>query len=152
VANKAEAHEAVKVKATADAAMDELINANKVKATAVANKATAEALKAAKVKAVADAAMDQSNNANKDLDLGCINICCYIGALKYLDLDVGGIILRCYTGVSKYLAITFNYYLGAYLGNFYHEYKTFLYSLVFHAPKPIKLGSKGSSTKLRGDC
>jgi hypothetical protein len=27
---------------------------------------------------------------------------------------------------------------------------TFLLSLVFHAPKPIKLGSKGSSTKLRG--
>jgi hypothetical protein len=102
VANKAEAHEAAKVKATADAAMDELINANKVKATAVANKASAEALKAAKVKAtaVADAAMDQSNNANKDLDLGCINICCYIGALKYLDLDVGGIILRCHRSLK----------------------------------------------------
>jgi hypothetical protein len=27
---------------------------------------------------------------------------------------------------------------------------TFLLSLVFHAPKPIKLGSKGSSTKFRG--
>jgi hypothetical protein len=32
----------------------------------------------------------------------------------------------------------------------YHEYMTFLLSLVFHAPKPIKLGSKKSSTKLWG--
>jgi hypothetical protein len=32
----------------------------------------------------------------------------------------------------------------------YHEYKTVLYRLVFHAPKPIKLGSKGSSTKRWG--
>jgi hypothetical protein len=40
--------------------------------------------------------------------------------------------------------------LGTYPIKFYHEYTTFLLSLVFHAPKPIKLGSKGSSTKLRG--
>jgi hypothetical protein len=40
--------------------------------------------------------------------------------------------------------------LGTYPIKSYHEYTTFLLSLVFHAPKPIKLGSKGSSTKLRG--
>jgi hypothetical protein len=39
--------------------------------------------------------------------------------------------------------------LGTYPINSYHEYTTFLLSLVTN-PKPIKLGSKGSSTKLRG--
>jgi hypothetical protein len=40
--------------------------------------------------------------------------------------------------------------LGTYPAYLYHEYTTFLLSLVFHAPKPIKLGPKGSSTKSRG--
>jgi hypothetical protein len=51
---------------------------------------------------------------------------------KYLALDLGA---------TNHLAIT------AIIVN-YHEYRTFFYSMVFHAPKPIKLGSKGSSTML----
>jgi hypothetical protein len=61
----------------------------------------------------------------------------YYTYIQYLDLNLGFTTSLYY---SKYL-VGKKYYL-------YHEYKTLLYSSVFHAPKPIKLGSKGSSTKL----
>jgi hypothetical protein len=61
----------------------------------------------------------------------------YYTYIQYLDLNLGFTTSLYY---SKYL-VGKKHYL-------YHEYKTLLYSSVFHAPKPIKLGSKGSSTKL----
>jgi hypothetical protein len=91
-----------------------------------------------------------------DLNLGSTTayLYCKIGAHKYLDLDLGvdnG--LTSNTNITStcvpYAYLTCHY-LGTYPVNFYHEYTTFFYSLVFHAPKPIKLGSKGSSTKLWG--
>jgi hypothetical protein len=92
-----------------------------------------------------------------DLDLGSTAyLYSNIGAHKYLDLDLGlGHGLTSNTNTMStcvpyaYLTRPKYHHLGTYLVNFNHEYMTFLYSLVFHAPKPIKLGSKGSSTKLR---
>jgi hypothetical protein len=75
----------------------------------------------------------------------------YYTYTQYLDLNLG---ITTYLYCSKYLVgnkyylVGNKYYIRGIKYYSYHEYKTFLYSLVFHAPKPIKLGSKGSSTKL----
>jgi hypothetical protein len=70
---------------------------------------------------------------------------------KYLDLDPGSFKLCCnkYIDRTRYDArqnlqnISENFFIN-------HDITIFLLSSVFHAPKPIKLGPKGSSTKLWG--
>jgi hypothetical protein len=94
-----------------------------------------------------------------------IYLYCYLGAHKCLDLDPGLVNGLMSNTNNTSTRVPYAYFmrlgtypvpyaylmrLGTYPINSYYEYTTFLLSLVFHAPKPIKLGSKGSSTKLRG--
>jgi hypothetical protein len=75
----------------------------------------------------------------------------YYTYIQYLDLNLGittSLYCSKYLVGNKYYIVGKKYYVRGIKYYLYHEYKTFLYSLVFHAPKPIKLGSKGSSTKL----
>jgi hypothetical protein len=70
---------------------------------------------------------------------------------KYLDLDPGSFKLCCnkYIGRTRYDARQILQNIPEFFF-IYHDNTIFLFSLVFHAPKPIKLGPKGSSTKLWG--
>jgi hypothetical protein len=80
-----------------------------------------------------------------------IYLYCYLGAHKCLDLDPGIVngLMSNTKNMSTRVPYAYPMRLGTYPINSYHEYTTFLLSLVPY-PKPIKLGSKGSSTKLRG--
>jgi hypothetical protein len=82
-----------------------------------------------------------------DLDHGSINLYCNLGAHEYLDLDpvlVHGLTSNTSVKNPKNSQKT----TVVVINKLFTIYMTALHRfLVFHAPKPIKLGPKGSSTK-----
>jgi hypothetical protein len=91
-----------------------------------------------------------SRSKYHDLDHGCTNLYCNLGAHEYLDLDpviVHGLTSNTSVKNPKISKMT-NLVVIVKLLTILYEYTTALHRpLVFHAPKPIKLGPKGSSTK-----